>query len=121
MSGDKVAIPFRFSELCRGARRYCRLRTGSDVSRVLVESNILVTARTLEYLHLRSDVSSFPISSSQILYTSICFPCRLQKLVFACAGFLYPARALRQRYDIRTFSLLVSISSLVSLLIGFTI
>src|SRR5207237_9953131 len=74
MSGDKVAIPFRFSELCRGARRDCRLRTSSDVSRVLVESNVLVTARTLEYLHLRSDVSSFPISSSQFLYTSIRFP-----------------------------------------------
>src|SRR5438552_18435888 len=74
MSDDKVAIPVRSSELCRGARRYCRLRTGSDVSRVLVESNVLVTARTLEYLHLRSDVSSFPISSSQFLYTSIRFP-----------------------------------------------
>src|SRR5207244_12090041 len=74
MSDDKVAIPVKSSELCRGARRYCRLRTSSDVSRVLVESNVLVTARTLEYLHLRSDVSSFPISSSQFLYTSIRFP-----------------------------------------------
>src|SRR5205807_7052395 len=74
MSDDKVAIPVKSSELCRGARRYCRLRTGSDVSRVLVESNVLVTARTLEYLHLRSDVSSFPISPSQFLYTSLPFP-----------------------------------------------
>src|SRR5438093_2293375 len=112
MSDDKVAIPVRSSELCRGARRYCRLRTGSDVSRVLVESNVLVTARTLEYLHLRSDVSSFPVSSSQFLYTSICFPCRLQKLVLASAGFLYPARALRRQYDIRTLSLPARVPSL---------
>src|SRR2546425_6298947 len=40
-----------------------------------VQSNVLVTARTLEHLHLRSDVSSFPISSSQFLHTSISFPC----------------------------------------------
>src|SRR5437667_11622171 len=112
MSDDKVAIPVRSSELCRGARRYCRCRTGSDVSRVLVESNVLVTARTLEYLHLRSDVSSFPISSSQFLYTSICFPCCLQKLVLASAGFPYPARALRRQYDIRTLSLPARVQSL---------
>ena len=113
MSDDKVAIPVRFSELCRGARRYCRLGTGSDMSRVLVESNVLVTARTLEYFHLRSDVSSFPISPSQFLYTSIGFPCRLQKLVLASAGFPYPARSLRRPYDIRTLSLPARVPSLV--------
>src|SRR5436853_6661589 len=74
MCDYKVAFPVRFSEVCRGARRYCRLSTGSDVSRVVVESNVLVTPRTLEYLHLRSDVSSFPITPSQFLYTSIRFP-----------------------------------------------
>ena len=47
---------------------------GSEVRGILVESNVLVTARTLEYLNLRSDVSSFTISSSQFLYTSIRFP-----------------------------------------------
>src|SRR5437879_8146724 len=112
MSGDKVAIPFRFSELCRGARRYCRLRTGSDVSRVLVESNVLMTARTLEYLHLRSDVSSFPISSSQFLYTSTCFPCRLQNSIPVRLGFLHPATALHRQHDIRTLSLTTIVPSL---------
>ena len=79
---------------------------------VLVQSNILVTARTLEYLHLRSDVSSFPVSSSQFLYTSICFPCCLQKFVFSCAAFLYPAIAVRRQYDIRTLSLTARVPSL---------
>src|SRR5438093_4194085 len=113
MSDDKVAIPVRFFPgLCRGARRYCGLGTGSDVRGVLVQSNILVTARTLEYLHLRSDVSSFPVSSSQFLYTSICFPCCLQKFVFSCAAFLYPAIAVRRQYDIRTLSLTARVPSL---------
>src|SRR5947208_15494950 len=112
MSSDKVAISASFPNLCSTARRYCRLGTSSDVRGVLVQSNILVTARTLEYLHLRSDVSSFPVSSSQFLYTSICFPCRLQKLVLASAGFLYPARALRRQYDIRTLSLPARVPSL---------
>src|SRR2546422_10113554 len=71
----RFRFPLGFPGLCRGARRYCRLGTGSDVRGVLVESNVLVAARTLEYLHLRSDVSSLPISSSQFLYTSICFLC----------------------------------------------
>src|SRR5438309_4014459 len=74
MSYDKVAISASFPSLCSTARRYCRLGTSSDVRGVFVQSNVLMTARTLEYLHLRSDVSSFPISSSQFLYTSICFP-----------------------------------------------
>src|SRR5213594_1454396 len=74
MSSDKVAISASFPNLCSTARRYCRLWTSSDVCGVFVQSNVLVTARTLEYLHLRSDVSSFPISSSQFLYTSTCFP-----------------------------------------------
>src|SRR5438132_10385010 len=74
MSSDKVAISASFPNLCSTARRYCRLGTSSDVCGVFVQSNVLVTARTLEYLHLRSDVSSFPISSSQFLYTSIRFP-----------------------------------------------
>ena len=112
MSDDKIAIPSGFPSLCRGARRYCRLGTGSDVRGVLVESNVLVTARTLKHLHLRSDVSSLPVSSSQFLYTSICFPCCIQKLVFACAGFLYPSRVLRRRYDIRTLSLTARVPSL---------
>src|SRR5438552_15536746 len=113
MSDDKVAIPVRSSELCRGARRYCRLRTGSDVSRVLVESNVLVTARTLEYLHLRSDVSSFPISSSQFLYTSIRFPLLFTEIgPRQRGGFLYPARSLCRQYDIRTLSLPARVQSL---------
>src|SRR2546425_12120068 len=112
MSYDKVSISASFPSLCSTARRYCRLGTSSDVRGVLVQSNVLMTARTLEYLHLRSDVSSFPISSSQFLYTSFCFPCRLQKLVLASAGFLYPARALRRQYDIRTLSLTARVPSL---------
>ena len=109
----RLRFPLGFPSLCSCARRYCRLGTGSDVRGVLVQSNVLMTARTLEYLHLRSDVSSFPISSSQFLYTSICFPCRLQKLVLASAGFPYPARALRRQYDIRTLSLPARVPSLV--------
>ena len=112
MSYDKVAISASFPSLCSTARRYCRLGTSSDVCGVFVQSNVLMTARTLEYLHLRSDVSSFPISSSQFLYTSICFPCCLQKLVLASAGFPYPARALRRQYDIRTLSLPARVQSL---------
>ncbi len=112
MSYDKVSISASFPSLCSTARRYCRLGTSSDVCGVFVQSNVLMTARTLEYLHLRSDVSSFPVSSSQFLYTSICFPCCLQKLVFACAGFLYPSRVLRRRYDIRTLSLTARVPSL---------
>src|SRR5467141_3313537 len=71
-----IKVRFRqTSPSLRGsARSYCRLGTGSDVRRVLVESDVLVAARALEYLHLRSDVSSFPVSSSQFLYTSTCFP-----------------------------------------------
>ena len=107
-----MRFPLGFPSLCRGARRYCRLGTGSDVRGVLVESNVLVAARTLEYLHLRSDVSSLPISSSQFLYTSICFPCCLQKSVIVSARFLYPARALSRRYDIRTLSLMARVPSL---------
>ena len=112
MSDDKIAIPSGFPSLCRGARRYCRLGTGSDVRGVLVESNVLVTARTLKHLHLRSDVSSLPVSSSQFLYTSICFPCCIQKSVLASAGFLYPARELCRQYDIRTLSLTARVPSL---------
>src|SRR2546423_9730379 len=74
MSYIKVAISASFPSLCSTARRYCRLGTSSDVCGVFVQSNVLMTARTLEYLHLRSNVSSFPISSSQFLYTSIRFP-----------------------------------------------
>src|SRR5207245_6549040 len=109
----RLRVPLDFPSLCSCARRYCRLGTGSDVRGVLVQSNVLMTPRTLEYLHLRSDVSSFPVPSSQFLYTSICFPCCLQKLVFACAGFPYPARALGRQYDIRTLSLPGSVPMLV--------
>src|SRR2546426_5391661 len=101
----RFRFPLGFPGLCRGARRYCRLGTGSDVRGILVESNVLVTARTLEYLHLRSDVPSFPVSSSQFLYTSTCFPCRQQKSVPVSAGFLHPATALYRQHDIRTLSL----------------
>jgi len=100
MSDDKMGFPLVPPSLRGGARGYGRLGTCSDVRRVLVQSNVLVTARTLEYLHLRSDVSSFPISSSQFLYTSTCFPCCQQKSVSVSAGFLHPARALRWQQDI---------------------
>src|SRR5260370_30912407 len=78
----------RTSPSLRGSdRSYCRLGAGSDVCGVLVESNVLVTAWTLEYLHLRSDVSSFPVSSSQFLYTSTCFACRLQSRSLSARDF----------------------------------
>ena len=86
--------------------------TGSDVRRVLVQSDVLVAARTLEYLHLRSDVSSFPVSSSQFLYTSTCFPCCYQKSVPTSEGLLHPATALHRQHDIRTLSLPSLVSSL---------
>jgi hypothetical protein len=88
------------------------LGTGSDVRRVLVESDVLVAARALEYLHLRSDVSSFPVSSSQFLYTSTCFPSSQQKPVRVIAALLHPATALRRQHDIRTLSLTSKVPSL---------
>jgi hypothetical protein len=69
----KAPLLFGSDSLRWRARGYSGLGTGSDVRRVLVQSNILVTTWTLEHLHLRSDVSPFPVSSSQFLNTSICF------------------------------------------------
>src|SRR5438309_9495136 len=108
----RLRFPLGFPSLCSCARRYCRLGTGSDVRGVLVQSNVLMTARTLEYLHLRSDVSSFPVSSSQFLYTSTCFPCRLQNSIPVRLGFLHPATALHRQHDIRTLSLTTIVPSL---------
>ena len=66
MKEGKTEAGYLLSELGGGAGRYCGLRTGGDMCRVFVESNVFVTSGTLKDLHLGSYVPPSPVSSSQI-------------------------------------------------------